>query len=61
MILHHLLINNDFTSCINRPIKRRKEKSPSNGHCQYQKRDKPFTGVPKIFDREPHTRSDPPC
>jgi hypothetical protein len=44
---------------INRPTKRGKEKSPSDGHCQCEKEmDDHLLACQQIFEREPH--SDPP-
>jgi hypothetical protein len=44
---------------INKPTKRRKEKSPSDGHCQCQKEiDGHLLACPQILDKEP--RSDTP-
>jgi hypothetical protein len=44
----------------NRPTKRGKEKSQSDGTLSMRKRNgRPFTGVSIIFDTEPH--SDQPC
>jgi hypothetical protein len=45
---------------INRPTKREKEKSSSDGHCQCQKAmDDHLLACQIIFEREP--RSDKPC
>jgi hypothetical protein len=41
---------------INRPTKRGKDKSPSDGHCQYQKEMEDHLLVcQQIFEREPHS------
>jgi hypothetical protein len=41
---------------INRPTKGGKEKSPSDGHCQYQKvMDDHLLACQQIFEREPHS------
>jgi hypothetical protein len=47
----------DHRLSINRPTKRGKEKSPSDGHCQCERDGRPITDVSIIFEREPH--SDP--
>jgi hypothetical protein len=45
---------------INRPTKRGKEKSPSGGHCQWQKEmDDHLLACQQILEREP--RSEPHC
>jgi hypothetical protein len=45
---------------INRPTKRGKEKSPSDGHCQCEKEmDDDLLECQQILVREPH--SDTPC
>jgi hypothetical protein len=45
---------------LNRPTKRGKEKSPSDGHCQCGKEmDDHLLGCQQIHEREPH--SDTPC
>jgi hypothetical protein len=53
MSLHHRL-------SINRPTKRGKEKSPSDGHCQCEKEmDDHLLACQQILEREP--RSDTHC
>jgi hypothetical protein len=46
----------DHRFSINRPTKRGKEKSPSDGHCQCKKEmEDHFLAYQYIFEIEPHT------